>query len=109
MSLEGRYIGKNLARLDRRNITPVAQSSSFCLTTRWSGPGIQRQKPELLRCGCIRKLEKIRSPAAHLPALPARPGCLRPKHSLGLQARSSQPLGRPTNRCLFGFPDLAIY
>jgi len=56
-----------------------------------------RQEQEKMSHRILEMIENKKSPAAHFPVLQSTCACAARagKHSLGLQARSSQPLDRP--------------
>ena len=66
----------NSGRLDECGLAPVGQLDRFCLTPRWipqgtgtGGPGMLRQKQEIMACGFLESLVRERSPAARLAAV----------------------------------------
>jgi len=50
-------------------IEPGAEVQECPLTTRWSGPGIQRQKQEMIEIALLEKNVRKRIPAAQLTAV----------------------------------------
>ena len=69
----------------------VVLLTSFHTVSRWNGPGIQRQNQKTSDLLRLRLATESPNPGRSLACL-SSPRCLRPKHSLGLQARSSHLL-----------------